>query len=100
MLCVFCNSEFIPRYPIWVLLLGHEYKLVNMNRPTHPTCFIQVCEPFVGIASKEMTLHPYQIWSIILVTSFCSNVSNLCWLYQEKRICSSMQNLGENLGLK
>jgi hypothetical protein len=35
MLCVFCNGDFTPRYPIWVLILGHGYKFVNMNRPTH-----------------------------------------------------------------
>jgi len=29
-----------------------------------------VCEPFVGFASKEKTLHPYQTWSTILMTSF------------------------------
>ncbi len=69
MLCVFCNNEFTPRYPLWVLL-GHKYKLLNRNRPTHPTCFIQVCEPFVGFASKEKTLNPYQTWSTILMTSF------------------------------
>jgi hypothetical protein len=36
MFYVFYNGEFIPKYPVWVPLLGHGYKLVNRNRPTHP----------------------------------------------------------------
>jgi hypothetical protein len=31
------SGEFIPRYSIWVFLLRHGYKLVNGNRPTHPS---------------------------------------------------------------
>jgi hypothetical protein len=35
MLHVFSNDEFIPRYPIWILILKHNYMLVNKNKPTH-----------------------------------------------------------------
>jgi hypothetical protein len=59
-----------------------------------------MCEPFVGFASKEKTLHPYQTWSTILVTYFVQMCQTFAGFAKRKEVLLIHAKFGEQSWLE